>query len=80
MITETVEIEDITNIDVAAEIFQHPVEAYNVHATTSNSKSKRVCGLVHTKQSIGNYKERISNVEDISHLTLADLDVDFEEE
>lgn len=66
-----------SGINVAAETFQHLVEAYNVLASTSNSEAERVLGLVHTEQSIRNYEERIANVKDISHLTSADLDADF---
>lgn len=73
------EIEIITNIDITTTIFQHHIEAYNVVASTSDTEAKRMLGYVHTKQSKRNYNERITNVEDVTHLTSGDYVEDSKE-
>lgn len=46
----------------------------------SDYEPERVLGLVHTEQSIKNYKGRITDVEDVAHLTPRDIDEDSEDE
>lgn len=67
------------DININTEIFQHHVVAYNVLASTSNTKAERVPGLVNTIESIRSYNKRMTNIEDVTHLTLVDLESNPEE-